>query len=106
MKTYSLGLDFWTNSCRSLIVDLENGQELSSQVVPYPSGQEGIFLNSKDPNVARQEAEDYLFSMQKSVRCAIDRAKDVDSSFAPKRIMGIGIDTTGSSPMPISQEGP
>ncbi len=63
MKTYSLGLDFGTNSCRSLIVDLDNGQELASQVVPYPSGQEGIFLDSKDPNVARQEAEDYLFSM-------------------------------------------
>lgn len=105
MKTYSLGLDFGTNSCRSLIVDLNNGQELSSQVVPYPSGQEGVFLNSKDPNVARQEAEDYLFCMQESVRRAIDRAKDVDSSFAPKRIIGIGIDTTGSSPMPVNEEG-
>ena len=105
MKTYSLGLDFGTNSCRALIVDLDNGQELASQVVPYPSGQEGIFLDSKDPNVARQEAEDYLFSMRESVRGVIDRAKDVDSSFDRTRIIGIGIDTTGSSPMPINEEG-
>jgi len=105
MKTYSLGLDFGTNSCRSLIVDLENGQELASQVVPYPSGQDGIFLNPKDPNVARQNAEDYLFSMRESVRDAIDRAKEADSSFDPKRIIGIGIDTTGSSPMPVNEEG-
>jgi len=86
MKTYSLGLDFGTNSCRSLIVDLDSGQELASQVVPYPSGQEGIFLNPKDPNVAR-------------------RAKETDSSFDPTRIIGIGIDTTGSSPMPVNEEG-
>ncbi len=105
MKTYSLGLDFGTNSCRSLIVDLDNGQELASQVVPYPSGQEGIFLDSKDPNVARQEARDYLFSMRESVRRAIGRAKDVDSSFDRTRIIGIGIDTTGSSPMPVNEEG-
>ena len=105
MKRYSLGLDFGTNSCRSLIVDLENGQELASRVDPYPSGQEGIFLNPKDPNIARQNAEDYLFSMRESVRGAIDRAKNADSSFDPTRIIGIGIDTTGSSPMPVDEEG-
>ena len=105
MKTYSLGLDFGTNSCRSLIVALNNGQELATQVVPYPSGEEGIFLNPKDPNVARQSAEDYLFSMRKSIPSAIDRAKEADSSFDPTRIIGIGIDTTGSSPMPVNKEG-
>ena len=105
MKTYSLGLDFGTNSCRSLIVDINNGQEIASQVVSYPSGEEGIFLNPMDPNVARQNAEDYLFSMKESVRRAIDWAKDVDSSFESTRIIGIGIDTTGSSPMPVNEEG-
>ncbi len=105
MKAYSLGLDFGTNSCRSLIVDLEKGQELASQVDPYPSGQEGIYLDPKDPNVARQNPEDYLFSMQECVRGAIDRAKKADSSFDPTRIIGIGIDTTGSSPMPVNKDG-
>ena len=105
MKTYSLGLDFGTNSCRSLIVDINNGQEIASQVVSYPSGEEGIFLDPKDPNVARQNAGDYLFSMKESVRRAIDWAKDVDSSFESTRIIGIGIDTTGSSPMPVNEEG-
>ncbi|MCJ7580759.1 MAG: ribulokinase [Candidatus Aminicenantes bacterium] len=105
MKTYSLGLDFGTNSCRSLIVDLKNGREIASQVVPYPSGQAGIFLNPIDPNVARQNAEDYLFSMRESVRRAIDWAKHAVSSFESARIIGIGIDTTGSSPMPVNEEG-
>ena len=105
MKTYSLGLDFGTNSCRSLIVDINNGQEIASQVVSYPSGEEGIFLDPKDPNVARQNAGDYLFSMKESVRCTIEQAKDIDSSFESTQIIAIGIDTTGSSPMPVNEEG-
>lgn len=105
MKTYSLGLDFGTSSCRSLIVDLKNGLEIGSQVVPYPSGQEGIFLHHNDPNVARQEAGDYLFSMEESVQRSIEQAKDADSSFDSTRIIGIGVDSTGSSPMPVNEEG-
>ncbi len=105
MKAYSLGLDFGTNSCRSLIVDLDSGQELASQVDPYPSGLEGIFLDDKDPNVARQNAEDYLCSMRGSVQGAIGRAKEADSDFNPSQIIGIGIDTTGSSPMPVNKDG-
>ncbi|MFC2161387.1 ribulokinase [Acidobacteriota bacterium] len=105
MKTYSLGLDFGTNSCRSLIVDIINGQETASQIVPYPSGQEGIFLDPKDPNVARQEAGDYLVSMRESVRLAIEQAKENDSSFDSNRIIGVGIDSTGSSPMPVNKDG-
>jgi len=105
MKTYSLGLDFGTNSCRSLIVDIKNGQEIASKVVSYPSGEEGIFLSPTDPNVARQEAGDYLVSMKESVRRSLVQAKDADSSFDSTRILGIGIDTTGSSPMPVNEEG-
>ncbi|MGD2294842.1 MAG: ribulokinase [Candidatus Aminicenantes bacterium] len=105
MKRYSLGLDFGTNSCRSLIVDLEDGRELASEVVPYPSGQDGILLDSKDPNVARQNPGDYLFCMEESVRTAIAQAKYVDQGFDALNIVGIGIDTTGSSPMPVDDEG-
>ena len=42
MKKYAIGLDFGTNSCRSLIVDLSNGDELASHVFPYPTGEAGI----------------------------------------------------------------
>ena len=38
MGKYSIGLDFGTNSCRALIVDISNGQELASHVFEYPSG--------------------------------------------------------------------
>jgi len=105
MKKYALGLDFGTNSCRSLIVDLADGSEIASVVYPYPSGEEGILLDPKDPNVARQNPEDYLISLEVSVKEALKQAKKEDSEFDPHQIVGIGVDTTGSSPMPVQADG-
>ena len=105
MKKYALGLDFGTNSCRSLIVDLEEGIELASYVFNYPSGSEGILLDPKDPNVARQNPQDYHESLMVSVKEAISLARKKDPEFSPENIIGIGVDTTGSSPMPVDEEG-
>ena len=63
MKKYALGLDFGTNSCRSVIVDLTDGKELANHVSGYPSGSDGVLLDPKDPNVARQNPEDYHQSL-------------------------------------------
>ena len=68
MKRYALGLDFGTNSCRSLIVDLDDGTESASAVFDYPSGAAGILLDPNDPNVARQNPQDYLDGLVASVR--------------------------------------
>ncbi len=105
MKKYALGLDFGTNSCRSLIVDLEDGTELASNVSNYPSGSEGILLDPKDPNVARQNPQDYHQSLEVSVKEAIVLAGKQDSEFSPENIIGIGVDTTGSSPLPVDKAG-
>ncbi|TET84330.1 MAG: ribulokinase [Desulfobacteraceae bacterium] len=105
MKKYAIGLDFGTNSCRSLIVDLEDGSELTSCVVPYPSGENGVLVDPKDPNVARQNPRDYLDTIDVSIRETINYSKRNDSNFDPKNVIGIGVDTTGSSPMPVDGEG-
>lgn len=105
MKRYALGLDFGTNSCRSLIVDLENGRETAGQVVAYPSGKEGVLLDPKNPNVARQNPADYLVTMEDAVRRALEQAKNEDPDFEARHIIGIGVDTTGSSPMPVARDG-
>ncbi len=105
MKRYAIGLDFGTNSCRSLIVDVTDGRELASHVSDYPSGQEGIWLDPKDPNVARQDPADYLIGMKEAVRDAVKQAGNADPGFSPEAVVGIGIDTTGSSPMPVDREG-
>ncbi len=105
MKKYALGLDFGTNSCRSVIVDLADGKELASYVSGYPSGSEGVLLDAKDPNVARQNPEDYHLSLVESVQEATAQARQDDPEFSPEKIIGIGVDTTGSSPMPVDDKG-
>ncbi|MEJ2306662.1 MAG: FGGY family carbohydrate kinase, partial [candidate division WOR-3 bacterium] len=105
MKKYAIGLDFGTNSCRSLIVDLSDGTELASYVFPYPSGKDGILLDPKEPNLARQNPQDYLDGIKETITNAISKAKKENSEFNPENIIGIGIDTTGSSPMPVNSEG-
>ena len=42
MKKYAIGLDYGTNSCRALIVDLSDGFEVASSLYNYPSGEAGV----------------------------------------------------------------
>jgi len=105
MSKYAIGLDYGTNSCRSLIVNLENGQELGSVVFPYPSGTQGILTDSADPNVARQNPQDYLDGCEHIIRGAIEQAAENDTTFSVADIVGIGIDTTGSTIVPVNEQG-
>jgi len=104
-KAYSLGLDFGTNSVRALLVDTATGEEVSTAVVNYQSGEAGILLDPKDPNLARQNPADYLESMVTVVRQVIKRARRVRKEFSPDQIIGIGVDTTGSTPLPVDKNG-
>jgi L-ribulokinase len=105
MGKYSIGLDFGTNSCRALIVDLSNGQELASHVFNYPSGDAGVITDVKEPNLARQNPADYLIGIEVTITEALKKAKKENSEFLPSNVIGIGIDTTGSSPLPVDSEG-
>ena len=105
MARYVIGLDFGTNSCRSLLVDAESGRELSSHVYPYPSGTDGVILDASEPNLARQNPADYLLGIEETVNGAIRKAKAADPDFRSDAVIGIGIDTTGSSPMPVDRQG-
>ena len=104
-KAYSLGLDFGTNSVRALIVDTPTGEEISTAVVNYPSGDAGILLDPKDPNLARQNPADYVESMVKVIRQAVNKARKAKKSFKADQIIGIGVDTTGSTPLPVDNNG-
>lgn len=102
---YSLGLDYGTNSCRALIVRLTDGQEMASAVFPYPTGELGIVLDPADPNLARQNPQDYIDGLEQVVRQAIEQARAEHPGFDPMEIIGIGVDTTGSTPIPVNREG-
>ncbi len=105
MSKYAIGLDFGTNSCRSLIVDISNGNELASYVFNYPSGEAGVIIDSSNPNLARQNPQDYIEGIEVTIKEAIKKAKATDKEFSPDNVIGIGVDTTGSSPMPVDEKG-
>ncbi len=105
MSKYAIGLDFGTNSCRSLIVDIADGKEVASFVFNYPSGEAGIITGASDPNLARQNPADYLEGIEVTIKESIKKAKSIDLNFSPEKIIGIGVDTTGSSPMPVDENG-
>lgn len=103
MAKYALGLDYGTNSCRSLIVNLETGSEVASHVYPYPSGTQGVMSDPRDPNVARQSPEDYQAGLIEIVVQGLAKAKSTDPNFRAEDVMGIGVDTTGSTPLPVDR---
>jgi L-ribulokinase len=99
---FTLGIDFGTNSVRAVVADCSNGREISSCVVDYPSGKRGVLLDPRDPNLARQYPGDYFYGLEKSVKGALHAASAVDG-FSREKVIGIGVDTTGSSPLPVDQ---
>lgn len=105
MDQYSLGLDYGTNSCRCVIVDISSGREIASDVYDFPRGESGILLDAKDPNVARQHPQDYIDGTVAVVTNAIEKAIETDRAFDAANIIGIGIDTTGSTPIPVDRDG-
>ncbi len=97
---FALGVDYGTNSVRALIVRCKDGEEFGTGVVEYPSGNQGVLLDLLDHNIARQNPADYLFGLKASVKLAIEQARQ-RPGFDPSAIVGIGVDTTGSSPIPV-----
>jgi L-ribulokinase len=101
---FVIGLDFGTNSVRALIVDARDGRELGEAVSDYARGDKGVILDANDPHLARQHPADYLDGIERSVRQAMEKAA-ADKEFSPKDVIGIGVDTTGSTPLPVDASG-
>ena len=101
---YTIGLDYGTNSVRALIVNVANGAEVAAAVWTYSHGTQGVVL-SNDPNLARQHPSDYLEGAAITIKEAINQAKKKQRGFRADQIIGIGVDTTGSTPLPVDAEG-
>jgi L-ribulokinase len=97
---YSLGLDFGTNSVRALIADVATGAEVGTAVAAYLEGRNGVLVDARDPNLARQHPEDYTRALALAVREALASARGT-AGFAPDRVCGIGVDATASTPIPV-----
>ncbi len=100
---FSLGVDFGTNSVRALVVRCSDGAEYGSRVVDYPSGAQGVLLDPKDGLLARQHPGDYLVGLKESVQGALAEAER-KADFDRSKVVGIGVDSTGSSPIPVDDK--
>jgi len=100
---YTLGIDFGTNSARALVVRCRDGAELGTCVAAYRSGRQGVLLDARDPHLARQNPADYLAAMQECVKGAVAAARRT-RGFSAGAVVGIGVDTTGSSPIPVDSK--
>lgn len=100
-KKYAIGVDYGTNSVRAVIIDISDGEEIASYVYNYEKGKDGIILDSKNHNVARQHPVDYIQGLETCIKKVLNRANK-NRKFD---IVGIGVDTTGSTPLPVDREG-
>lgn len=103
MKAFTIGVDYGTNSVRAVVIDCANGQEAGAAVFNYPSGHQGILLDSRDHNLARQEPSDYVQGLEATMGGALAAAKGYEG-FSVERVIGIGVDTTGSTPIPVDAQ--
>lgn len=101
--SFTLGIDYGTNSVRAVVVRCRGGREIGTGVAGYPSGKQGILLDPKDHHLARQHPGDYLTAMEKCVTAALAEAART-KGFRPDHIVGLGVDTTGSSPIPVDAQ--
>ncbi len=99
-EKYVIGLDFGTDSVRSIIVDVENGEEVATHVSNYSRWGEGKYTDASK-NQFRHHPLDYMESLEEAIKGAINKSP----ANIPESIIGIGIDTTGSTPAPVDSEG-
>lgn len=99
-KNYVIGIDYGTDSVRSIIADAQTGKEISAAVHYYTRWKAGKF---SDParNQFRQHPLDYVEGLENTIKKALDQAPAGTAA----QVKGIGIDTTGSTPVAVDQSG-
>lgn len=103
MAKYSMGIDFGTLSGRAVIADIGTGEEMASSVSEYKHGViSESFVNGKKlpPDYALQHPQDYLDTLYYIIRDCIEK-----SGVNPKDIIGVGVDFTSSTLLPVDKTG-
>ena len=97
---YTLGLDYGTDSVRALLVDVATGEEVGTGVSYYPRWKAGKYCKPTESQF-RQHPQDYIDALEIAVREALADAPDGTAD----RVSGIGVDTTGSTPVAVDANG-
>jgi L-ribulokinase len=103
-KKYAIGVDYGTESGRALLVDLSNGAEVATHVTPYPHNVIDETLPGSgrklEPDWALQHPADYIEVLKRSVPAVIKEA-----GIDPAAVIGLGIDFTACTMLPIDLNG-
>ena len=104
MAKYSIGVDFGTESGRAVLVDVADGREVATAVYPYSHGVideklpgSGVSL---EPDWALQDPEDYLRTFKTTIPAVLK-----DSGIDPEEVIGVGVDFTACTMLPVKADG-
>lgn len=96
---YLIGLDYGTDSVRALVVN-QNGTEVATSVYFYPRWRKGLYCEPS-ASLYRQHPLDYLEGLEVSIREALQQAGPEVAA----NVVGISVDTTGSTPVAVNEQG-
>lgn len=99
-RSLLLGIDFGTDSVRAVLLDGASGKEEATAVAAYPRWAKGLYCNP-EKNQFRQHPLDYVEAMEACVKGALAKLP----SGSGRSVVGIGIDTTGSTPVAVTKDG-
>ena len=97
---YVIGLDYGTDSVRALIVNTENGEEVATAVHYYSRWKKGLYCDPSQSQY-RQHPLDYLEGLESSIKAALELAP----AGIAAQVVGISVDTTGSTPVAVDPTG-
>ncbi len=100
IESWVIGIDFGTDSVRTLIVNAFTGEEIATSLFEYPRWKSGLY-SDPSTNQFRQHPLDYIEGLEQGVLSCIEQI----SPEQIKNIKGIGIDTTGSTPVAVDKSG-
>jgi len=98
---YVIGVDYGTDSVRSVLVNAQNGEELAASVYYYPAWQKGLYC-APAKNQFRQHPKDYVEGLEHTIKDCLYKA---GGSAIAANVKGISIDTTGSTPVAVNKAG-
>lgn len=97
---FVIGVDYGSDSVRSVLVNAKNGVEIASSVFNYPRWQQGLYCNPAT-NQFRQHPLDYIEGLTHTIKDCLQQA----GAEAAAAVKAISIDTTGSTPVAVNEAG-
>ncbi len=97
---YTIGLDYGTDSVRSVIVNVETGEVAATSVFNYPRWKKGLYSDALN-NRFRQHPKDYLEGLEFTITDALKQAP----AEVAENVIAISVDTTGSTPVAVDERG-